>query len=383
MQIILRILFILLILLLYFSCNSVEPDGNIVYTTSHNFTWQAWTFGEHSSSVLYDVAIIDENNIWAVREIYMNDTLGNPDPHAYNAVHWDGSEWELKRIYYYGNCSVVDYPPLKAIWAFSESELVVTNGGSIGWFDGNTLTLDCLINPLLSGSINKIWGSSYNDLYIVGNNGSIAHNQNGIWSSIESGTDLDVYDIWGEHNSINGGYEIIAVAAKQFISFDKKILKINGSTVQNINTDSIPYSLHGLWFKSGKKYFVTGAGLYSKNNINPTSDWEWLHPEVTNYYLYAIRGQDSNDLFACGAFGEMIHYNGSTWRSFIEETGISNGAFNNIAFKQDLVIAVGYDSPKAVNNYGEKKLKLTSSRISLMQQLCIFLKRNFNCTKHF
>ncbi len=33
-------------------------------TTSHNFTWQTFTFGQHSSSVLYDVAIINENNIW-------------------------------------------------------------------------------------------------------------------------------------------------------------------------------------------------------------------------------------------------------------------------------------------------------------------------------
>ena len=55
-------------------------------TTSHNFTWQTFTFGEHQHSVLYDVAVIDENNIWAVGAIYMNDSLGNPDPNAYNAV---------------------------------------------------------------------------------------------------------------------------------------------------------------------------------------------------------------------------------------------------------------------------------------------------------
>ena len=65
-------------------------------TTSHNFTWQSWEFGQHSSSILYDVAIIDENNIWAVGAIYMNDSLGNPDPNAYNAVHWDGQQWEFK-----------------------------------------------------------------------------------------------------------------------------------------------------------------------------------------------------------------------------------------------------------------------------------------------
>ncbi len=41
-------------------------------TTSQEFTWETFTFGEHSSSVLRGVSIIDENNIWAVGEIYMN-----------------------------------------------------------------------------------------------------------------------------------------------------------------------------------------------------------------------------------------------------------------------------------------------------------------------
>ena len=143
--------------------------------TSHNFTWQTWEFGQHSSSVLYDVAIIGENNIWAVGEIYMNDSLGNPDPNAYNAVHWDGSEWELKRIYHGSSCNPVDYPPFKSIFAFSGTEIVLTSGGSIGWFDGVTNRTDCSINPILTGAINKIWGTSINDLYIVGNDGNIAY----------------------------------------------------------------------------------------------------------------------------------------------------------------------------------------------------------------
>ncbi|MFI5237561.1 MAG: glucosyl transferase, partial [Ignavibacteriales bacterium] len=71
--------------------NESEVNSNLINvttmdTTSHNFTWQSWTFGEHSSSVLYDVVIINENNIWAVGEIYMNDSLGQPDPQRFNAI---------------------------------------------------------------------------------------------------------------------------------------------------------------------------------------------------------------------------------------------------------------------------------------------------------
>jgi hypothetical protein len=75
--------------------------------------------------------------------------------------------------------------------------------------------------------------------------------------------------------------------------------------------------------------------------------WEWLHPDISNYYLYAIRGQDTNDLFACGAFGEILHYNGNSWKSFIQETGI-NGTLNNIDLKKTFVVAVGYANPKAI-----------------------------------
>ena len=73
---------------------SNELSVTTMDTISHNFTCQTFTFGEHSSSSLYDVAIINENDIWAVGEIYMNDSLGNPDPIAYNVLHWDGTSWK-------------------------------------------------------------------------------------------------------------------------------------------------------------------------------------------------------------------------------------------------------------------------------------------------
>jgi hypothetical protein len=54
-------------------------------TTSHNFTFESWTFGTIGSSVLYDVAIINppaggeagETQIWAVGEIMIADTSQN------------------------------------------------------------------------------------------------------------------------------------------------------------------------------------------------------------------------------------------------------------------------------------------------------------------
>ena len=94
-------------------------------TTSHDFSWTTYEFGgQGGSSAFYDVAIIDENDIWAVGEIYTKDTytydsLGNwIDP--YNAAHWDGEKWELRWIN--GNGSKIDI-----ILAFGKNDI---------WFEG-------------------------------------------------------------------------------------------------------------------------------------------------------------------------------------------------------------------------------------------------------
>lgn len=51
--------------------------------------------------------------------------------------------------------------------------------------------------------MNKIWGSSSNDLYVVGNSGNIARYNGSSWTKIESGTTANINDIWGVIDQIN------------------------------------------------------------------------------------------------------------------------------------------------------------------------------------
>ena len=106
-------------------CDTNEPfddNGDGIDTTSHNFTFRSWTFGEHSSSILNDVAILNDSSIWAVGEIYLNDSLGNPDPQAYNAVYWNGNQWEQKRITVNFRGNLVT-PLLEGAFAFSNTDI--------------------------------------------------------------------------------------------------------------------------------------------------------------------------------------------------------------------------------------------------------------------
>jgi hypothetical protein len=304
-------------------------------TSSHNFTWQTFTFGEHSSSMLYDVAIINENDIWAVGEIYMNDSLGNPDPQIYNAVNWNGQVWELKRIKT-NACGGVDYPPIKSIFVFSSNDILFAHiDGSISHFDGIEFTNDCSLITQLNGSANKIWGISKNDFYVVSVNGFIAHYKNGSWTKIESGTTTNVNDALGVFE--NGTSTVYCPISSIFSPpQDKKILKITNSNVDSIswNKDRI---LYGCWTNSNNYLYVCGSGVYQNKS------GQWQQENLPAISMNSIRGNALNNIFLIGDFGFASHFNGVSWQIYNENFGDIWG----LSFKQDIVSFVGQK-----NGYG-------------------------------
>jgi hypothetical protein len=312
-------------------------------TTSHNFSWQSWTFGEHSSSVLYDVAIIDENNIWAVGEIYMNDSLGQPDPQAFNAIHWDGNDWNLFRVMFYticGQTSRTPYPAI-AIFAFNENDIWIGGGGrQLVKISGTTQT-ETVCAPF-SIVINKIWGTSGDDLYIVGNNGNVAHYNGTSWQKLESGTDVDIQDIWGVENNLSGETLILCAASYVAQTGEKKILSITNTTQVDTIFWGTGRRVHSLWFNSSNKLFASGGGVFIRNYND-----HWVEQtELPLYFTERVRGKNKNDVFAVGHFGLIAHYNGSSWKTFPEAS--SALVYTSLDYKNNLMVTVGYSQTQAV-----------------------------------
>lgn len=330
---------------------SNEVTVTTMDTTSHNFTWQTFTFGQHSSSVLYDVAIIDENNIWAVGEIYMKDSLGNPDSKRYNAVKWNGSNWTLIRIPY--NYQGADYyNPIHSVFTFNANDIWFCGNGVIHWNGNNFVPMPISTDVWGPHQMNKIWGRGGNDLYIVGSGGNIAHYKNGSWTKIESGTTLDIYDIWGTYNEKITEFEIYAVASKVLVNQEKKIIKINKTyNVTSLSTNGIPSNLTGIWFKN-KVFYVVGSGMFRKNDIESTSEWKAFHYGLTNYHISDIRGNDYNDIIASGSFGELVHFNGINWKSYTDETYM-NGSWGG-TIKENIICCVGLENNKAIITIGRR-----------------------------
>jgi len=333
---------------------SNELSVTTMDTTSHNFTWQTFEFGQHSSSVLYDVAIINENDIWAVGEIYLNDSLGNPDPLCYNALHWNGSVWELKRIktLFRGNIISV---PLEGIFAFNSTQIWLAGGLAIYGDGTNWTPFDVrLITGIDALSLSKIWGTSSNDLYFVGRNGNIAHYNGSQWKKIESGTDLNINDIWGIYNGKIGELEMLAVASNILQNNEKEVIKVNSDATQIINKEGITGTLSSIWFKNSNKYYIAGGGGVYENNRLGNINWQKSNYNFIRNFLFRLRGTDLNDIAAAGGYGDVLHFNGVSWKSYFNETQLNNGNYYSIAINSSLIITVGQDNPRAVIKIGRR-----------------------------
>jgi len=193
-----------------------------------------------------------------------------------------------------------------------------------------------------------MWGTSSEDFYIVGNGGNIAHYNGSKWTKIQSGTTLDITDIWGSGNPS----QILAVANNLGANYLTGIIKITNNSVKLISTYPINYPMSSVWFVPNKHYYVGGSGIYEKHLI---SDSLWNNRnDISKYYTTSIRGNSTNDVFTSGSYGELLHWNGMRWKSFMQQTALSSGAYGAVAVKGNLVIAVGLDSGKAVILIGKR-----------------------------
>ncbi len=324
--------------------DGVAPPSGLD-TTSHNFIFTQCTFGgQGGSSYFKDVAILDDGDIWAVGEIYTIDSM-------YNAAHWDGVGWHLKKINvnYKGN---IITPPLEGAFAFSPLDIWMVGSFPIHG-DGTSWTLYQLQDMGLSVSVSKAWGTSSSDIYFVGVQGGIVHYDGATWTKLASGTTLDVQDVFGAANPLTGATEVLAVASQPWSNFDRTILQISGTTVTTLPNDSIQYSLSTVWFVPGSVYYVAGSGVYQKHRLSEPT-WSNGVYDITHYYIYSMRGNAANDIVAVGGMGEVLHYNGTTWKSYYDQTKLVYGNYYGVAIKGNVAVAVGDDSPRAIIAVGRR-----------------------------
>ena len=330
-------------------------------TTSHNFTWQTFTFGDPGagSSTLNDVAIVNDTLAYAVGEIYMNDSTGQPDPNAYNLAKWNGHTWQLFKIQFYTFCGQEHTGSYKAnaVAVLNDTTVwIASNNSQIAVWNGNKQTgIMCL--PV---SVSKIWAANKNDVYTVGALGQIGHYTNGSWQKIESGTTVRLLDVYGTSDGKTvwiSGYEDFKPTVLLKYSNNSLTTVINDqSHLLNYTPAIISGAIESIWTNNNNMLFLlTWYGLYRINSNTNREVKNLWSGDPNTWALIKVRGNNVNDIIAAGIRGRIWHYNGVSWK-FYTELENNTDTYYSIAVKGDTYIAAGYRYVNGVIRYGLVKV---------------------------
>jgi len=332
-----------LLLLLIPSCHKNEPCTTCPPggpdTTSHSFNFTQYTFGgTGGSSYFDDVAIINDSLAYAVGAVYLTDSLGNPDPNAYNLAKWNGNNWQLLRIEFLTFCgqSGTTSAPAEAIWCFNDSDVWIASSNSqiTTWNGKSQGAITCL--PV---SVSKLWAVNKNAVYTVGPLGQIGYYDGSTWTKLESGTTVDLQDVWGTSD----GKTVWACGYSIDLS-QSCLLQFNGTSWKSLwsrqGVTTPPYGSLVLTIWSGEKNLYVGAAGIFRSSVSGGDSPQEMIPLA--YVPHRIRGSAENNIAVASDDGTVWHYNGLTW--FEEQMpGLSKPLYS-IAVSANLVVAVGFDA---------------------------------------
>ena len=163
--------------------------------------------------------------------------------------------------------------------------------------------------------INRIFGTSSSNLFIVGTGGNIVYFNGSSWTKMTSNTTVDLQDIWGldathiwaTGTNVSDGHCVV--------------LQSNGtgwSTIYDSNTQA-PQSQYGfscLWTDSQNQLWLAGGSPLRKLILSTMTFTEIITGQ--GYVSYSVRGILQNDIFISGQASECAHYNGSSWDLYPE-----------------------------------------------------------------
>jgi hypothetical protein len=181
-------------------------------------------------------------------------------------------------------------------------------------------------------------------LYFVGNNGTIVHYNGSQWRKIESGTDVDLIDIWGTPDG-----SIVWVAGKNLsktvlIKIEKNIAKIvfEDQSPWQVIQDRLSGGLSSIWTDS-KNFIYSTTPVTAYRCLSGTSgEGKEIYPydDYLNGGTVTIRGNASNDIITSGNNASILHFNGYTWKKYEELNDINTYLFN-IDIKNGTLVSVG------------------------------------------
>jgi hypothetical protein len=182
-----------------------------------------------------------------------------------------------------------------------------------GWCNPNSVCTDCdpdfswchfgptwqEMNSHTTAELNGLWVFAKDNVFAIGNNGTVIHYDGTKWSDFVKPTNLALAAIWGSSPS-----DIFVLASSMAFHYD-------GSS-WSTQIDAPTHFGQALWGVDGANVF--GAGLLGMTGRYDGTKWMWADqtPPAT---VGALWGTNANNVYGAGTNGVVFHYSNSAWTS--------------------------------------------------------------------
>jgi hypothetical protein len=250
-----------------------------------------------------------------------------------DVLRWNGSAWSVHAS---------ELGQLTSIWGSSPTDIWVGGQDGIQHGTGETSASVTFTSVTLPGEwlppVQKIWGPSANDLWAVASYGSgsagyVFHYDGSAWA-LDPVTDTGVgfTHVWGGHGTLwLGGArmstetwqnEVVLAYKPAGEGFKEVTLPVNPDPdIQDFRKYA---PIVGAVLSSSTSLIVLGqpqatfetASMWqgTSSDGGKTFTFTWTaDPRPDRPALFAVAGSSGNDLWAAGAMGRLIHWNGTKW----------------------------------------------------------------------
>ncbi|MGE5621302.1 MAG: hypothetical protein ACM3U0_01880 [archaeon] len=291
-----------------FSCkNSTEPEAKKPQapdSTSQDFTFEVKRFGRPGpTSLLNDVWIFNENDIWATGTLSLKDTTAETGSQIYNIMHWNGKEWKGINK---------EYVELEGIWGFPGKTFIASGGVWI--LEDDSLKRQTIDKPLNGQLIHYLWASAEDNVWGVGPWGGIIHFDGKTWTKVDFDRQWYFYSITGSKTTgvayalaLNSQYQTIIVKLQNSIAeviyrSASQNTEFNGWTLTLANEKELYIGNNPIW----KFNIETKAMKVLFYPSEYTSIGASFAVSPIDIYFYGINY--TSDV--------LIHYNGKRFKEF-------------------------------------------------------------------
>lgn len=276
------------------------PEG----PPSSRFEWRIDTLGDFSSSAT-GVEILSDSNICVSGTMF---TYNEQKEYIrYNALHWNGKEWELRALPAKGSSGNISPQTTKAVFSLNNTIWFGTSLGSyIQVFDTDIKSEPYPIGSSRGSTIGflSIDSSSY---YKYGSDGSLtlANTEPLSFELVETGTYYDITSGALANDTLKlvtdnnqGSYQIVVVTPDTvFFELEDTFFTPSGTSMEGPFVD--------VWSDGRQWFYATNGGVYTKTG----NDYSLFTPRYAQY----ISGNAPNDIFFTHFYGQVLHWNGETF----------------------------------------------------------------------